>query len=176
MRSGSRPNLAVAALLALVAAFLVAACGGDGGGYGNRVGGTDTTAATTPTAAPNPEEGATFVSLASVPGLGLVLVDSGGRTLYAFSADSGGVPGCYGGCAEAWPPLIASGEPHPSNGASEARLGTAERRGGGSQVTYAGHPLYTYTGDRSPGEANGNGIAAGGGTWTALKANGRPAG
>jgi predicted lipoprotein with Yx(FWY)xxD motif len=130
---------------------------------------------TTPTVAPNPEEGATFVSLASVPGLGLVLVDSGGRTLYAFDADRGGAPSCYGPCAEAWPPLLSEGEPHPSNGASAAKLGTAERRDGGAQVTYDGQPLYTYSGDTSPGEAKGNGLAAAGGTWTALKSSGTPA-
>ncbi|MEZ5078790.1 MAG: hypothetical protein R2725_15275 [Solirubrobacterales bacterium] len=173
MRSGSNRQLVVAVS---AAALLLAACGGGGGGHYGPRGDTDASAATTtPTAAPNPEEGATFVSLASVPGLGLILVDSGGRTLYAFGADSGGVPSCYGGCAESWPPLTTEGEPFAGNGAAPARLGTAERRDGSVQVTYAGQPLYTYTGDEAPGEANGNGIAAGGGTWTALASNGEPA-
>lgn len=175
MRSDSRARIIAVALLALFGALVPVACGGgSGGGYGDRAGGGVET--TTPTAAPNPEEGATFVSLASVPGLGLVLVDSSGRTLYAFSADGGGESSCYGGCAETWPPLLTEGEPFASNGAAPGRLGTGERRDGGDQVTYAGHRLYTYTGDKGPGEANGNGLTAAGGTWTALKSNGEPAG
>ena len=159
-------------LTLLLAVLVLSGCGdgGTGGGYGDR-GGGDTTE--TPTAAPNPEEGAVFVSLASVPGLGLVLVDSAGRTLYGFDRDEG-TPSCYGACAEAWPPLL-SDEPHPSNGADAAKLGTAERRDGGAQVTYAGHPLYTYGGDKGPGEASGDGASSFGGTWFALKANGKAA-
>jgi predicted lipoprotein with Yx(FWY)xxD motif len=175
MRSGSRARFTAVAVLALAVAMLLGACGGGGGGgYGDRRGGGTTEAAET-TAAPNPEEGATFVSLASVPGLGLILVDSAGRTLYAFSADGGGEPSCYGGCAEAWPPLLTEGEPFAGNGAAPARLGTAERRDGTVQVTYAGQPLYAFDGDKSPGEANGNGKTADGGTWAALAANGDPA-
>jgi predicted lipoprotein with Yx(FWY)xxD motif len=126
---------------------------------------------------PNPEEGTTFVTLGSSPGLGLVLADSEGRTLYAFSADTGGAPSCYGDCERAWPPLIVTkGEPEPSNGASAAELGTVERRDGSKQVTYAGHPLYAFSGDSSPGQAKGNGTTAFGGTWSALKGSGAPAG
>jgi predicted lipoprotein with Yx(FWY)xxD motif len=175
MRSGSHSRIGAVALFALLGALALSACGGgSGGGYGDRAGGGIETS--TPTAAPNPEEGATFVSLASVPGLGLVLVDSGGRTLYAFSADAGGESSCYGGCARTWPPLITEGEPFASNGAAPGRLGTSERRDGDVQVTYAGRPLYTYAGDKGPGEANGNGLTAAGGTWTALKSSGEPAG
>ncbi len=72
--------------------------------------------------------------------------------------------------------LDENGEPQPSNGTSTARLGAVTRADGGHQVTYAGHPLYTFTGDKQPGEANGNGQSAFGGTWTALKGNGTPAG
>lgn len=121
---------------------------------------------------PNAEEGTTFVSLGNVPGLGLVLVDSNGRTLYDFRKDRGGESSCYGACATAWPPLLTEGEPQPSNGASAAKLGTAERRDGSVQVTYAGRPLYTYAGDRAPGEANGHDITRFGAEWYALKASG----
>ena len=121
---------------------------------------------------PNAEEGTVFVSLGSAKGLGEVLVNSEGRTLYAFSGAT-----CEGACAKAWPPLLdENGEPQPSNGTAAARLGTVRRPDGTTQVTYAGHPLYAFGGDKAPGEANGNGESAFGGTWTALKGSGEPAG
>ena len=145
-------------LLALVAALVIAGCGG---GDGARRRPVKKSAATTETveAAPNPEEGATFVSVAAVPGLGRVLVDSRGLTLYDFHGHKGTESSCYGGCAKVWPPLLSEGEPHASNGAIPGKLGTTERKDGTTQVTYAGHPLYTYAEDKGPGDANGNGTS-----------------
>jgi predicted lipoprotein with Yx(FWY)xxD motif len=176
--------LATLAAVASAALFLIAVIGlaGCGGSSSSSSIGSETTASgeatkTVPAPPPNPEEGTTFVTLGSAPGLGLVLADSEGRTLYAFSADAGGKPSCYGACEKAWPPLIvAKGEPEPSNGASAAKLGTTERRDGSIQVSYAGHPLYAFSGDKSPGQAKGNGATAFGGNWTALKGSGAPAG
>ena len=158
-------------LLALVAALAIAGCGsgGEGGGYGNKKPATDTADAT---AAPNPEEGATFVSVAAVPDLGRVLVDSNGHTLYAFDKDPGTGSACAGGCADVWPPLLSADEPNASNGAIPGKLGTTERSDGATQVTYAGHPLYTYTEDKGPGDAAGNGIDSFGGNWYALTPSG----
>ena len=65
--------------------------------------------------------------------------------------------------------------PEPSNGASAAKLGIVERKDGSKQVTYAGQPLYAFGGDKSPGQANGNGASEFGGTWSALKGTGAPA-
>jgi predicted lipoprotein with Yx(FWY)xxD motif len=163
--------------------FAVTALAGCGGGSSSSSTGaakpTATGGAATriPKPPPNAEEGTTFVTLGSAPGLGLVLADSEGRTLYSFSADSGEEPSCYGACEKAWPPLIVGkGEPEPSNGASAAKLGTTERKDGSKQVTYAGQPLYAFSGDKSPGQAKGNGTAAFGGEWSALKGSGAPAG
>ena len=72
--------------------------------------------------------------------------------------------------------LDEGGEPEPSNGASGTRLGTTTQADGARQVTYAGQPLYTYVGDKQPGEANGNGLKDSGLNWTALKGSGAPAG
>ncbi len=162
-----------AAAAILILALALAGCGG-----GSSSSTTATEAAKTstlPTPAPPPpnaEEGTVFVSLGSAAGLGQVLVDSEGHTLYAFSGEA-----CEGACAKAWPPLLdETGEPQPSNGTSAARLGTAERADGTTQVTYSGQPLYTFGGDKSPGEASGDGQSAFGGTWTALKGSGEPAG
>ena len=170
-----------AALLAAAVLSLAALAGCGGGSSSSSTTATEATKTTsTPPVAkppPNAEEGTVFVSLGSAAGLGEVLVDSEGHTLYAFSGDSANAATCEGACEKAWPPLlIAEGEPHPSNGTSAARLGTIERADGSHQVTYAGHPLYAYGGDKQPGEANGNGSAAFGGTWTALKGSGAPAG
>jgi predicted lipoprotein with Yx(FWY)xxD motif len=169
------------ALLAAAVLGVAALSGCGGGSSSSSTTSTSTTTKTTSTPPvakppPNAEEGTVFVSLGSAAGLGQVLVDSEGHTLYAFSGDSGETPTCEAACAKAWPPLVdENGEPEPSNGTSAARLGTVPRPDGTSQVTYAGHPLYAFGGDKQPGEANGNGSAAFGGTWTALKGSGSPA-
>jgi len=170
-----------AALLAaaVLGAGVLAGCGGGSSSTAADSTTKSTTTSLPPVAKPPPnaEEGTVFVSLGSATGLGEILVNSQGRTLYAFSSDGPEESTCEGACEKAWPPLlIAKGEPHPSNGTSAARLGTIERADGSRQVTYAGHPLYSYTGDKSPGQANGSGASAFGGTWTALKASGAPAG
>ena len=51
-------------------------------------------------------------------------------------------------------------------------LGTTKRKDGTTQVTYAGHPLYTFVEDAKPGEANGNGVSAFGAEWNALDGSG----
>jgi predicted lipoprotein with Yx(FWY)xxD motif len=169
----------VTAAFAVALALLLVGCGGGSGSSSTTATEATKTTSTPPVAKPPPnaEEGTVFVSLGSATGLGEVLVDSEGHTLYAFGGDSGETPTCEGACAKAWPPLLVeSGEPQPSNGTAAARLGTVERPDGTTQVTYAGHPLYSFDGDKAPGEANGNGSSAFGGTWTALKGNGEPAG
>ncbi len=167
---------ALVLLLVAAAALVLADCGGGGEGEATG-GGEETTREETHTPANGEAEasGNAYVALASSPGLGLVLVSSEGFVLYAFAGDRGATSSCYGACAKAWPPLLTEGPPQPSNGASAAKLGTSERRDGSVQVTYAGHPLYTYGGDDGPGQATGNGAAAFGGLWQALKGSGTPA-
>lgn len=169
-----------AALLAAAALTAGALAGCGGGSSSSNDSTTTSTTAKAPLPAPKPppnaEEGTVFVSLGSAAGLGQVLVDSEGHTLYAFSKDSGETSTCEAACAKAWPPLLdENGEPQPSNGTAAARLGTVTRPDGTHQVTYAGHPLYSYTGDKQAGQANGNGAGAFGGTWTALKGSGAAA-
>jgi predicted lipoprotein with Yx(FWY)xxD motif len=164
---------------AAIVALVLAGCG-EGGSSSDSSSTAKTTTSSSlpaPKPPPNAEEGTVFVSLGSAAGLGLVLADSEGHVLYAFSKDTPEASACEGACAKAWPPLLVEkGEPEPSNGASAARLGTIDRGDGSRQVTYAGHPLYTYTGDKSPGQARGDDVSAFGGTWTALKGSGTPAG
>jgi predicted lipoprotein with Yx(FWY)xxD motif len=156
-RSFSLIGLAAAA----IAALAVAGCGGDGGGN-----------ATASTPQPKTSTGhAATVGVAST-GLGNVLVDSQGRTLYLFAKDQGTTSSCSGACAAAWPPLRASGKPDAGNRVKSSLLGTTKRSDGKPQVTYNGHPLYLYVGDQKAGDTNGQGITAFGAGWFALTASG----
>jgi predicted lipoprotein with Yx(FWY)xxD motif len=143
-------------------------------GYGSRYGGnSESENKTASSEAPaGAEAGAAVVSLGNVQELGMVLVDSNGMTLYDFHKDKGTTSSCYGPCAGIWPPLLTEGEAQVGNGASASKLGTTERKDGTTQVTYAGHPLYTYVADKKPGEANGNDFSDFGGEWYALQGNG----
>ena len=91
-----------------------------------------------------------------------VLANAQGRTLYWFAPDSPGKSVCYGQCAQYWPPV--PGPAHAPSGVT-GTLGTIQRTGGGTQVTYNGLPLYTYVGDTGPGQANGNNLDLNGGFW-----------
>jgi len=104
--------------------------------------------------------------------LGRILVDSTGRTLYLFKADSGAKSACFGACAVAWPPLRTGGKPVSGNGASAALLGSIPRSDGARQVTYDGHPLYLFVKDQKAGEVNGQGLTAFGAAWFAVSAAG----
>jgi len=146
-------------------------------GYGSRYGNSESeNKSTSSESAAGAESGAGVVSLGNVQKLGMVLVDSNGMTLYDFHKDNGTTSSCYGPCAEGWPPMLTEGEPTVGNGASASKLGTTERKDGTTQVTYAGHPLYTFVEDKKPGEANGNDVSAFGGQWYALKGSGEEAG
>lgn len=95
------------------------------------------------------------------------LVDGEGRTLYMFTADTQGESSaCYDDCAQAWPPLLTSGDPAAeAPGLNEDMLGTIERRDGSMQVTYNGWPLYYFQQDTGPGQVAGQDVAGSGGEW-----------
>jgi predicted lipoprotein with Yx(FWY)xxD motif len=159
--------------LAVGLALAVAGCGGgsssgEAGAYGSRGGGAGSTRAAGPGGAP--------VSVESVGDLGKVIVDSEGLTLYYFEKDEGGRSTCYSACASAWPPLTTGGPPQAMGGAESSKLGTAKRRDGTTQVTYAGWPLYTYAADAKPGEDNGTDVDSFGAAWYPLHPDGEKAG
>lgn len=163
------------ALFAIVAALAIAGCGsgGSGGGYGGSSetsGGSE--AKNSGSEAASSGSGAAVLAIATAPKVGPVLVDSRGFTVYDFHKDKGTTSSCYGACAEGWPPVTTEGAPTAGAGAMSAKLGTTKRKDGTTQVTYAGHPLYTFAGDSKPGEANGNDVDAFGAEWYALEANG----
>ena len=101
-------------------------------------------------------------------GLGDVLVDRQGRTLYLFERDSGTMSACTGACAVNWPPLRVMGTPVAGTDAKPSDVGTTARPDGITQLTYNGHPLYTFVNDKKPGDTNGEGINAFGGSWFAV--------
>jgi predicted lipoprotein with Yx(FWY)xxD motif len=154
----SRPIafLASAAVLPLVA-LAVAACGGGG-------------AATA--APPKASTGTAATVGVSNSSLGSILVNSSGRTLYLFKADSGTTSACSGACATAWPPLLTTGNPTGGKGLTASKLGTIARSDGTRQVTYNGHPLYLFVKDKTPGDVTGQGVTAFGAAWFALSPSG----
>jgi predicted lipoprotein with Yx(FWY)xxD motif len=103
---------------------------------------------------------------------GRIIVDRSGRTLYMFDIERDGQPRCYGACAVSWPPLVSRVDPVTGSGLDQALVTTAARKEGSRQVTYKGHPLYYYVGDRSPGEIKCQAVFEYGGGWYVLDVNG----
>ena len=106
--------------------------------------------------------------------LGQIIVDGSGRTVYAFTTDPLNDPTCYDVCADTWLPLLAKGNPAGGIGIDAAAAATTPRRDGGNQVTYKGHPLYHYAGDKSDKDAGGQGLDLFGGEWHVLTKDGQP--
>jgi predicted lipoprotein with Yx(FWY)xxD motif len=126
--------------LVIAAAVALAACGSGGGG--------NATAASM---------GASAVSTKDVGGVGTVLVDSSGQTLYASDQEAAaGKVMCTGACNSFWVPVTASGKMTGSSAVS-GKLGTVKGPDGTMQVTYNGMPLYSFTQDQA-GQATGDGF------------------
>jgi predicted lipoprotein with Yx(FWY)xxD motif len=104
--------------------------------------------------------------------LGPILADSKGKPLYLFARDKHGLSACTGTCASYWPPLLTTDAPVATAGVKATLLGTARRTDGTLQVTYAGHPLYTFKLDSKPRETKGEGTSFFGGSWYVLDAAG----
>ena len=47
-------------------------------------------------------------------------------------------------------------------------MGSTTRTDGGRQLTIAGHPVYTYSGDDTAGDTNGQGLQLNGGVWNVV--------
>jgi len=170
------PRFALPALAALALGIAAAGCGGSSsssatpaasgtnassgssGAYGYGGGGGSSTSSS-----------AVTVKTASSP-LGTILVDQDGKTLYLFEADSMNKSNCSGGCLTLWPPVMANGKATAGSGVSAGMIGTAT---GSSQVTYAGHPLYWFSGDTAAGDTNGEGLTDFGGAWYAVSPAGK---
>jgi predicted lipoprotein with Yx(FWY)xxD motif len=97
-----------------------------------------------------------------------VLTNAKGLTVYTFAADSPGKSNCYGDCAAYWPPVTGT----PSAPGIPGTFSTTTRTDGTRQITWNGHPLYTYVGDSAPGQAHGNNLNLNGGVWHEIVVSG----
>jgi predicted lipoprotein with Yx(FWY)xxD motif len=124
-------------------------------------------------AASSPTKPAT-VKTRTAGDLGKIIVDGKSRTLYLFEKDKNGKSKCSGACATNWPPLLTKGKPKASGGVKASKLGTTKRSDGTTQVTYGGHPLYTFVLDKNkPGSTKGEGVDAFGAEWYVVGTNGK---
>jgi predicted lipoprotein with Yx(FWY)xxD motif len=124
-------------------------------------------------AASTPTKPAT-VKTRTVSKLGKIIVDGQSHTLYLFEKDKNGKSRCSGNCAKNWPPLLTKGKPKAGSGARASKLGTTKRSDGTTQVTYGGHPMYTFVADKNkPGSTKGQGVDAFGAEWYVVGPNGK---
>jgi predicted lipoprotein with Yx(FWY)xxD motif len=170
---GMARNAGPAGLAAVAAAGLIVACGSAGTGVRSGAGGTG--AAQGPAAS----RGA-VISVRKLPGIGTVLVDRSGKTLYSPQQEAGGKIACTGGCLSFWFPVrVAAGAALRAPSGVTGALGMVHRPGGTTQLTYNGKPLYTFRLDQAPGQAHGNNFtyhfAGATFTWHALTTSGAPA-
>jgi predicted lipoprotein with Yx(FWY)xxD motif len=157
--NGSRFGSMTVALVAV--ATLLAACGSSTD-TGSKGGASGPTAATDATGAASGG-----LSTAKAPGVGTVLVNADGFTLYYLETDAHSKVTCTEGCAQTWPPDLVTEVPDGTG--LSGSLATIDNPSGGVQLTYEGWPLYTYAGDSGPGQANGEGV---GGVWFAMTPDG----
>jgi predicted lipoprotein with Yx(FWY)xxD motif len=153
-------NRLPAAMVLVAAALLAAACGGSSPGSGGTSG-----------ASSGPASSGSALKTTQISGV-TVLTNAKGFTLYWFVPDTSTKSNCNGSCAQIWPPVTG---PATAGSGVTGKLGTITRSDGSTQATYDGHPLYTYTADTAPGQANGNGINASGGVWHEVTASGAAA-
>ena len=130
-----RSALIVPAALAGLA-LLLTACGGDG---------------VTTLSSPPTTDSSLTLTLQHSPA-GPILATGGGDTLYDFVPDTPTHSACLSdGCVFDWPPLVAGSAIKVGKGVDRSLVGTLRRPDGSTQLSYGGHPLYTYNGDVSPG-------------------------
>jgi predicted lipoprotein with Yx(FWY)xxD motif len=168
MRMSPKRALVVGGILGVAA--LLAGCGG---------GSQKTTTSTTASSSGSSGKPSTSFSTANVSGVGTVLVDGRGRTVYILTADMHTNVPCNdaSGCTGLWPDLPlpdASSGAKAGTGAKASLLGTKKLSDGETYPTYNGWLVYEYAGDSGPGQAKGQGIKSFGGTWYVLDASGNP--
>ncbi len=177
--TGRIPRRWAPALVLLAAGAALAGCGSSGSASPTTAArATTTTASSATTATTSSTPPAAYeVRTGTVKGLGTILVDGQGFTLYLFVPDKdSGHSTCYSTCALGWPPLLLPAgvsTPVAGPGVKASLLGTTRRTDGSTQLTYNGWPLYTWTNDSQPGEATGQGLNNLGGLWYVLSPSGK---
>ena len=107
--------------------------------------------------------------------VGTIVVNGRGFTVYVFTKDGRNRDVCASipGCPSTWPALRTSGKALAGRGVKASLIGTITLKNGTKQVTYAGHPLYTYSGDSGPGQTSYVDFPEFGGNWPAVNAAGK---
>lgn len=162
---GSARRRRHAGLALTLAVVILGACGCGG------------SAKSSPAAATGAPGGMTLtITARSVPRVGTVLVTSQDLVLYVFAPDHHRTITCKDTCLGTWPPLMLPSGSRLAAGAGVKRglLGSDADPAGGRVVTYAGWPLYTYTGDVDPGQATGQNLNLNGGLWYVIRPSGLP--
>jgi predicted lipoprotein with Yx(FWY)xxD motif len=115
------------------------------------------------------------ISSNTLPGLGSVLVNAQGRTLYTFAPDKAKKVTCVSACAAVWPPALLPGGQKPVAAApvKQSLLASDPDPAGGQVITYAGWPLYTYVTDTAPGQSTGQALKLNGGLWYVISPSGK---
>ncbi len=164
------PKLSAVVLVAGLLALAGCGSSSSSGSSATTSSSASTPPATATTASPPATTSGAQISVRTVSGLGPVLVNAQGRTLYVFAPDAHAKVTCVGSCAALWPPVkLSSGQKASAAGeAKSSSLGSDPDPEGGSVVTYAGWPLYTYAADSGPGSANGQALNTNGGMWYVL--------
>ncbi|WP_338702774.1 SCO0930 family lipoprotein [Streptomyces sp. Q6] len=108
------------------------------------------------------------------PKLGEIVVDKNGMTVYRFLKDSAWPikSNCVGACAQKWPAVAPVAKNDTKNIPLKGYM-TFDRPDGTKQQTLNCWPVYTFSGDKKPGDTNGQGV---GGTWYAAAPDGKPVG
>lgn len=154
---------AIAAVLGV--SVLVAACGGSSSSGGSSASTPASSGASTSKATATATS-AKGVSIVTASGKhGTYLAGAGGRALYLWEGDKGGMSNCSGACAQVWPPLTTKSKPIAGSGVTASKLGTVKRSDGTLQVTYSGHPLYYFAEDSGPGTTLGQASDGFGADW-----------
>ncbi len=106
--------------------------------------------------------------------VGKILTNNKGFTVYEFARDSKNKDKCVKikFCTSTWPLVTTKGKPVAGPGVNKSLLGSI-KVGKKRQVTYNGHPLYTYSGDFEAGQTDYVGVSMYGGKWDALNAKGK---
>ncbi|MBO0886448.1 MAG: hypothetical protein J2O38_03565 [Acidimicrobiales bacterium] len=106
--------------------------------------------------------------------LGTILATGSGHTLYDFAIDTPSKSRCpTGPCTVSWPPLLARGRVVTKGGVQSSLVGEINRAGGARQVTYGGHPLYTYTEDSAAHQTSGQALNQFGAPWYVITVSGQ---
>ncbi len=154
-----RPTTLLLPAAFLVSALTLTACGN---------GGNVTTLSAPPTT------NASLTLTVQRSPVGPILATGSGDTLYDFVPDTPTHSACLNdGCVFQWPPLVVHGPVHIGNGLDQSLVGTLKRPDGSTQVSYGGHPLYTYNLDVAPGMVTGQAIDQDGGLWYVINAQGK---